>query len=110
MLATTTAFTAESIAFHYRRFLEPEFRIDEVILAGGGANNGLLVRMLRERLRPIPVRMHAEFGIDGDVREAVYWAMLASETMQGVPANVPGVTGASRPVILGEIVPGIARG
>jgi anhydro-N-acetylmuramic acid kinase len=109
LLATATAFTAESIAFHYRQFLEPEFRIDEVIVAGGGANNGSLVRMLRERLHPIPVRMHGEFGIDGDIREAVYWAMLANETVQGVPANVPAVTGASHPVVLGQIVPAGAR-
>jgi anhydro-N-acetylmuramic acid kinase len=62
--------------------------------------------MLRDRLDPIPVRMHGEFGIDGDIREAVYWAMLANETIQGRPGNVPAVTGASRPVVLGHIIPG----
>ena len=105
-LATATAFTAESIAYHYQRFLSPRFRIDEVIVAGGGQHNRTLGQMLRERLDPIPVRMHGEFGIDGDIREAVYWAMLANETIQGRPANAPAVTGASRPVVLGHIIPG----
>jgi len=109
-LATATAFTAETIAYHYDRFLAPRFRIDEVIIGGGGQHNQTLIRMLRERLAPIPVRMHGEFGIDGDIREAVYWAMLANETIQGQPANVPSVTGASRPVVLGHIIPGRPRG
>jgi anhydro-N-acetylmuramic acid kinase len=109
-LATATAFTAETIAYHYDRFLAPRFRIDEVIIGGGGQHNQTLMRMLRERLAPIPVRLHGEFGIDGDIREAVYWAMLANETIQGQPANVPSVTGASRPVVLGHIIPGRPRG
>jgi anhydro-N-acetylmuramic acid kinase len=109
-LATATAFTAESIAYHYDRFLTPRFKVDEVIIAGGGQHNATLVRILRERLAPIPLRMHAEFGIDGDIREAVYWAMLANETVQGRPANVPAVTGAARPVVLGHIIPGRPRG
>jgi anhydro-N-acetylmuramic acid kinase len=109
-LATATAFTAETIAYHYDRFLTPAFRIDEVIIGGGGQHNRTLMRMLRERLAPIPVRMHGEFGIDGDIREAVYWAMLANETIQGRPGNVPAVTGATRPVVLGHIIPGRPRG
>jgi anhydro-N-acetylmuramic acid kinase len=109
-LATATAFTVETIAYHYNRFLTPQFRIDEVIIGGGGQHNETLVRMLRERLAPIPVRMHGEFGIDGDIREAVYWAMLANETVQGRPSNVPAVTGATRPVVLGHIIPGRPRG
>jgi anhydro-N-acetylmuramic acid kinase len=108
-LATATAFTVETIAYHYNRFLTPQFRIDEVIIGGGGQHNRTLVRMLRELLGPIPVRMHGEFGIDGDIREAVYWAMLANETVQGRPGNVPAVTGATRPVVLGHIIPGRPR-
>ena len=46
-----------------------------------------------------------EFGIDADAKEAVSFALLAYATVHGLPANVPGATGARRRVVLGKIVP-----
>lgn len=103
IIATVTAFTAEAIADHYERFLFPRFPVSEVIITGGGHRNTTLLQMISDRLHPIPVRNHAEFGIHPDIREAVTWAMLASESIDGRPANVPTVTGATHPVVLGEI-------
>jgi len=105
LLATAAAFTAESIAASYRDFLLPEHEIDEVILGGGGSYNATLRRMLQERLPGPSVFLHEDFGISGDAKEALAFAILGNEAMLGRPANVPAATGARRAVILGKIVP-----
>ena len=105
LLTTATAFTAESIAQAYRNFVPCEHVIDEVILGGGGSYNATLRRMLQERLPETQVFLHEDFGIRGDAKEALAFAILGNETMLGRPANLPKVTGARRAVILGKIVP-----
>jgi len=106
LLATATAFTAESIAQSYRDFLAPDYRIDEVILGGGGSYNATLRRMLRSRLPSVPIYLHEDFGIYGEAKEAIACAILANETMLGRASSLPGATGASHPWPLGKIVPG----
>ena len=107
LLATVTAFTACSIADAYRRFLPAA--PDEVILCGGGARNRTLARLLQQRLHPAKVTTTDEFGIPADAKEAVSFAILAERTIRGAAGNVPAATGASRPVVLGTIVPGRQR-
>ncbi|NLZ05650.1 MAG: anhydro-N-acetylmuramic acid kinase [Phycisphaerae bacterium] len=104
MVATVTAFTARTIADAYRRFLPA--MPDEMVLAGGGAHNRTLVRMLRRELTAVKIRTTDEFGIDVDAREAVAFAVLAWATICGTANNVPSATGAAEPVVLGKIVPG----
>jgi anhydro-N-acetylmuramic acid kinase len=100
-VATLTAFTAFSIVDAYQRFLPA--MPDEVIVGGGGTRNPTLMRMLSERLSPIPVLTHEDVGINSDAKEAIAFAILANETMLGNPSNLPSVTGAKRPVIQGKI-------
>jgi len=102
VVATATALTAASIARAYRDFLGP---VDEVILGGGGSYNPTLRRMLADRLAGIPVKVHEDFGISGEAKEAIAFALLGHATLCGVPANVPTATGASRAVVLGKIIP-----
>lgn len=104
MIATVTAFTTRTIAQAYRKFL-PEMP-DEVVLAGGGAHNRTLKRMLQSEMAAVKIRTTDEFGIDVDAREAVAFAILAWATIQGTANNVPIATGATEPVVLGKIVPG----
>jgi anhydro-N-acetylmuramic acid kinase len=104
ILATVTAFTAESITFAYKHFL-PKY-IDEVILCGGGARNPVLVKMLEKKLKPIKVTITDRYGINADAKEAISFAILAAQTIRGIPNNVPSATGADRPVVLGKIVHG----
>lgn len=80
--------------------------IDEVIVAGGGARNRTLMGDLAAAFEPIPVRRLEEIGWDSKAFEAVAFAVLAYQTVQGACANVPAVTGATHPVLLGTVVPG----
>jgi anhydro-N-acetylmuramic acid kinase len=101
ILATLTAFTAESISCAYRDFL-PIFP-DEVIISGGGARNRTLMSMLAERLAPARVTTSDEYGLGIEAKEAVAFAVLAYETWHRRPGNLPAATGASHPVVLGNI-------
>jgi anhydro-N-acetylmuramic acid kinase len=104
IVATVTAFTAASIAQAYRDFIH--FPIHEVILGGGGRHNPALVAMLRERLAPARLLTMEDFGLNSEAKETVAFAVLAYQTWQQRPGNVPSCTGARRPVVLGKIVPG----
>jgi anhydro-N-acetylmuramic acid kinase len=101
LLRSLTRFVAESIADGIRR--HGRRPVDEVVVSGGGASNGLLMADLRERLAPAGVRSLAELGLDPDAKEAVAFAVLANETLFGRPGNVPGATGARGPRVLGKI-------
>jgi anhydro-N-acetylmuramic acid kinase len=111
IVATTTAFTAASIAGAYKRFVFPKLKRSarnelQIILGGGGAKNPVLRRMLVERVDNAEFLTHEDFGIANSAKEALAFAILAHETLAGRPGNVPGATGAKRPVVLGKIVPG----
>jgi anhydro-N-acetylmuramic acid kinase len=108
-VATATAFSTYAISDSYRRFITPHYALDEVIVGGGGLKNPTLMASLRDLLAPIPIHTHEDFGIPGDAREALSWAILANEALLSHPANVPQVTGARRPVVLGKITPGTSQ-
>ncbi|HPD32012.1 MAG TPA: anhydro-N-acetylmuramic acid kinase [Phycisphaerae bacterium] len=118
-VATATALTARSIAQAYRRFLPDVATLSarrrkirggsalpamEVIVCGGGARNPTLMLMLQAELRGATVRRIEEFGISAQAKEAVSFAMLAKAYIDGVPGNLPQVTGARRPALLGRLV------
>ena len=101
LLATLTRFTAEAIARSYREVL-PALP-DEVFVSGGGALNPTLMRHLVELLAPIPVQSLAALGVDPEAKEAIAFAVLANQTLFGAAGNVPAVTGAAGPRVLGKI-------
>ncbi len=108
IVATATAFTAATIADAYKRFVFPKLRRAtisklQIILGGGGAKNPTLRRMLRERIGFGEIFTHEDFGVPNAAKEALAFAILAHETLQGRPSNVPNATGASRGVVLGKI-------
>ena len=106
LVATATAFTAESIAYAYREFILPRFTIDEILLAGGGANNHTLVEKIRERLPSIRLDSVESLGIPVQAREVLSMMIIGNETVQGRPGNAPAATGAAKYVISGDIAPG----
>lgn len=104
IVATLTALTALSIAEAYRQF-GPR-RLGEIIIGGGGARNPVLMEMLAGQFGDVPVLPHDAIGISADYKEALVFALLAYETWHARPGNLPVLTGAEKPVILGQIVPG----
>lgn len=104
LIATVTAFTAETIVRAYRDFIAPKMKIDDVIIGGGGALNATLLSMMRERLpASVSLKTTMDFGIPVFVREALAFAVLGHESLMGHPGNLPATTGAEKPVILGSI-------
>jgi anhydro-N-acetylmuramic acid kinase len=101
LLATLTRFVAEAIARSYRELLPAP--PDEVYVSGGGALNPTLMAHLGQLLAPIVVADSAALGVDPEAKEAVAFAVLAHETLFGRPGNVPAVTGAAGPRVLGKI-------
>jgi anhydro-N-acetylmuramic acid kinase len=100
-LATITDLTAASIADSYQRFL-PRLP-DRVLLCGGGARNGFLQHRLQKYLPQVKVLTTTEAGLNSDFKEAIAFALLAYWRWHNIPGNLPRVTGAISPVLLGNI-------
>ena len=81
--------------------------IDEVVVGGGGVRNNRLWSELSDVFSPIPVNRMDDCGASSQAFEAQAFAVLAYQAVQGVCANLPKVTGARRPVILGTVTPGL---
>jgi len=112
-VATLTELTAASIADSYVRFAPGP--VAQVVVAGGGAANPILMGALRRQLtrrlgRAIEVIDHTPLGIDAGAKEGLLFALLAYLCVHGWPGNVPACTGARTPVILGQITPGANYG
>lgn len=77
----------------------------EVLVCGGGAYNAYLMARVAANLPQAAVTTTARYGIEPRWMEAMAFAWLARQTLAGLPGNVPAVTGARHPVILGAIYP-----
>lgn len=108
LIATLTALTARSIVEAIRRWAPPG-PDGEMIVTGGGGNNPTLVAMLADAIAPVPVRSGDVLGLHPDAKEAVAFAVLAWAHVRGLPGNVPEVTGAAGPRLLGSLTPGRDR-
>jgi len=104
VISTVTEFTARSIARNYILHIEPECRINRIIMSGGGVHNRELVRRLENSLPGIPVETTDAHGIPSGIKEAVAFAVFASETVSGNAITLPRVTGAEKASISGKIV------
>ena len=98
--ATLTAFTAEAIA-RIVPHLPKEPR--SWIVAGGGARNLTLLRMLRERLDPATVEAADALGWSADAIEAQAFGFLAARGLKGLPLSYPATTGVPIPMTGGVI-------
>jgi anhydro-N-acetylmuramic acid kinase len=106
IVATATALTARSIGDALGRFvMRGRGKFDEFVVSGGGASNPTLLALLANELRPLGVKIRSsdEFGLPSEAKEAAAFALMAFETWNRRPSNVPSATGASRPAILGKI-------
>lgn len=79
----------------------PEIR--EVYACGGGVHNGALMDALRNALPGMELATTAALGLDPDFVEAVGFAWLARARLENLPGNLPSVTGARGPRVLGGV-------
>jgi anhydro-N-acetylmuramic acid kinase len=103
LLVNAVMLTAASIYQAYAQFVRDRHPLDVVIASGGGARNTFLMQKLADSFTPIPVRTVVDYGLDPDAKEALCFAVLAHETVNGVPTNLPSVTGAAAPALLGSL-------
>ena len=100
-IATLADFTAATIELSYRQFL-PKIPA-EILIGGGGSHNSYLMSRLRHRLPEATVSSTKAKELDADYKEAIAFAILAYWRIHNVPGNLPSVTGAARPCLLGEL-------
>jgi anhydro-N-acetylmuramic acid kinase len=98
--ATLTAFTVEAIAQTVPLLpKEPK----SWIVAGGGARNLTMLRMLRERLAPASVEAADTLGWSADAIEAQAFGFLAARGLKGLPLSYPATTGVPIPMTGGIV-------
>jgi anhydro-N-acetylmuramic acid kinase len=98
--ATLTGFTAAAIARIVR--LLPKVPRNWIV-AGGGARNFTMMRMLRERLAPATVEAADTLGWASDAIEAQAFGFLAARGLKGLPLSYPATTGVPIPMTGGII-------
>jgi anhydro-N-acetylmuramic acid kinase len=98
--ATLTAFTAAAIARIVPQLPKPP---NSWIVAGGGARNRTMLRMLQERLRPAIVEPADVLGWATDAIEAQAFGFLAARGLKGLPLSYPATTGVPMPMTGGVI-------
>ncbi|MFM2263438.1 MAG: putative molecular chaperone distantly related to HSP70-fold metalloprotease [Pseudomonadota bacterium] len=103
--ATLLELTAISIANGIEQAFVGETAAQTVLLCGGGAKNGALVLALQNALQGKHVTPTSELGWPVDLVEAAAFAWLTHQHLVGLPGNLPAVTGAHRPKVLGGYYP-----
>lgn len=98
--ATLVELTVESIARHIEA-LSPD--ATRLYVCGGGVRNDYLMERLASRLPRIPVASTDAAGVPPQAVEAMAFAWLARQRLLMLPGNLPEVTGASRPTVLGGV-------
>lgn len=110
VVATATALTACSISEALCRFVlatgtRRRRAFSEFVVSGGGARNRTLVHMLGRAASVLGLRLRRpeEFRVPSEAKEAVAFALLAYQTWQRQPSNIPSATGARRAAVLGKV-------
>ncbi len=97
--ATLTAVAAACVARGLEHCPEPP---QQLLVAGGGRRNPLMMEMLIERCG-VPARPVEDVGLDGDMLEAQAFAYLAVRVARGLPTSCPATTGVAAAVAGGQI-------
>lgn len=101
LVRTLTELTVRTVAQDVRAA-----SVEFLAVSGGGCHNPLIMDGLRAALPHTDVVLADELGASADAKEAILFALIGWCTMHGVPAVIPGGTGAREPRILGTITPG----
>lgn len=100
--ATLLELTARCCADALMRHLP---QAQSLYVCGGGAFNQTLMQRLSSALPGVQTTTTAPWGLPADQVEAAAFAWLGWAHCQRVPGNLPAVTGASGPRVLGALYP-----
>lgn len=100
--ATLATLTATAIARDVQTHAPNAHRL---IVCGGGARNDFVMATLGQLLPGITVQTTGDFGVPVSQVEALAFAWLGRQCVRRAPGNVPTVTGAAGPRVLGAIYP-----
>ena len=96
--ATLLELTVRSIANDVRRY-----KIEHLLVCGGGVKNRFLMHRLAEELENISVSATDAYGVDSEQMEAMLFAWLAYKRIQREPVELKAVTGAKSNTVLGGL-------
>lgn len=100
IINTLSHFTAECIRFNIVTFC---CDYGKLIVSGGGAKNDFIMELLKQNLPGFSVETTDAYGISPDFKEAIAFAYLGYLNLMRIPGNIPMVTGALHPTILGSV-------
>ncbi|ADH97743.1 anhydro-N-acetylmuramic acid kinase [Salisediminibacterium selenitireducens] len=103
LVTTMTAFTVMSISEAIRKLQEKGIMIDEIYVGGGGVHNQYMLDEIGNKVN-IPVFNMERIGMDSDAKEAISFCVLGNEFLRFKHNNMPSVTNASSPKMMGKIV------
>jgi len=109
MLCSATHFIAKSIAKVLEKRLPEDATAEEVIVTGGGQQNGMLLREIDSQLGGTKILVVNELGIQDDSLGVASIAILANLYLDQVPINSAAITGADVPRVLGRLTPGSSQ-
>jgi anhydro-N-acetylmuramic acid kinase len=109
LIRAATIFTAFSIIEALQQFVLPKTSVQELIVAGGGTKNPLIMTQLEAALAGIKIVESSRLGVAAEAKEAFAFGILAYEAFHSRTNNLPSATGAKHAAILGKLVHGRAR-
>ena len=84
LMATLTEFTAQNDRLGLPAVCRAWVPVEEIVAAGGGVKNPVLMERIAALIAPIPVRRSDDLGVPSDAREAMAFAVLADMTLRGM--------------------------
>ncbi len=100
IVATAAEITVRSIA-EFKKKYAPS--VEEIYLCGGGAKNGYLVNRLARIFPSVRIGETSELGFASENIEAMLWAYLAYQYINGVSVNASRFTGAEKQYLPGAL-------
>lgn len=101
LIFTVTFFTAKAIEIGIKNY--SNVNIETLIVGGGGSHNPIILDSLKKLLPNVEVLTFEDIGQNSDSKEAIAFAILANETLNGVYNNLVSVTGAKHSVVMGKV-------
>ena len=106
VLCTATHYIVDTIIQAMNHTVPSPTPQSEIIVTGGGCQNGFMLRELGAQFPDVSFRQVSELGFSATKWKGTTAALLAALYVDQVPANLPAVTGADAPRIAGRLTPG----